>query len=60
MMNIKKGEYMQKVIQDILQYLEQYFVYLYQGFVTIFIYSFTKAKGFKLIEILPLKFLTKF
>ena len=51
---------MQKVIQDILQYLEQYFVYLYQGFVTIFIYSFTKAKGFKLIEILPLKFLTKF
>lgn len=39
---------MQKVIQDILQCLEQYFVYLYPGFVTIFIYSFTKAKGFKL------------
>lgn len=43
---------MSDLIQEILQILEQYFIYLYPGFVTIFIYLFTKAKSMKMDKIL--------
>ena len=36
-----------KIIQEILKYLELYFIYLYPGFITIFFYSFTKVKSLK-------------
>lgn len=39
---------MTEFLQDILQALEQYFVYIYPGFITIFVYLFTKAKSFKM------------
>lgn len=37
----------QNSIQDILQSLELYFIYIYPGFITIFVYLFTKAQRLK-------------
>lgn len=42
-----KGVIMQKAIQDVLQSLELYFIYIYPGFITVFVYLFTKAQKLK-------------
>lgn len=36
------------IVEEIIKLLEKYFVYIYPGFTTIFIYHFTKARGTKL------------
>lgn len=36
------------IVQEILELLERYFVYIYPGFITILIYHFSKARGTKL------------
>lgn len=39
---------MVEIVKDILELLEQYFVYIYPGFVTILTHHFAKARGTKL------------
>lgn len=36
------------IVKEILELLEQYFVYVYPGFITILIHHFAKARGTKL------------
>ena len=38
---------MTNFIKDIMEVLEQYFVYIYPGFISLYVYRFSVAKGLK-------------
>lgn len=47
MMNNKRGEYMANTIKEIIEILDKYFVYLYPGFISLYIFYFSKARKMK-------------
>lgn len=39
---------MVELVQDIIELLEKYFIYIYPGFISVFVFHFSKARGTKI------------